>query len=459
MNQENLHSAADAAILAAGAGAVFLRTLAARRVAPDSDAIAGLANLDGAVPDGPQPSYEVVERLARWGSPAAAATAGGRFYGLVVGGTLPAALGARTLAASWDQVVFNEATSPVGVRLEQIAARWVLDLLQLPQDASVGFVTGATMANLTCLAAARHRLLARKGWNVEAQGLQGAPQLRVVASDEVHVTVLKALAMLGVGTNCVERIPCDQQGRLRSELLPKLDDQTIVLLQAGNVNSGAMDPIGEVCAQAARTGAWIHVDGAFGLWAAASPHRARLLSGHDAASSWVVDGHKWLNTPYDCGLAICRDPDAVHAAMATVAPYLKAGGAAAPKDMVPEFSRSARGVEVWAALASLGRSGVAELIERCCAHAQSLAQGLRKLGFDVLNDVTLNQVVATLPGHEGRMADLAIAVQNSGEAWFGPTTWQGRSAIRLSVSSWITSDEDVQRTLSAIQKATCELVS
>lgn len=429
----------------------YLDTLAGRNVAPSPAALAGLSAFDGALPDAPSAPDDTLDMLFRHGSPATTATAAGRFFGLVVGGTLPAPLGARILASAWDQVVFNDATSPVGVKLEQVAAGWLLDLLGLPEESAVSFVTGATMANFTCLAGARHALLAKQGWDVENQGLWGAPRIRVVAGRQSHVTVLKAVSMLGIGTGTVEWVDCDNQGRMIASALPETDETTIILTQAGNVNSGASDPIADIAARA--NGAWVHVDGAFGLWTAASPTRKGQLAGYEAADSWATDSHKWLNTPYDCGIAICKRPAAVHAAMATQAPYLKAGGTAAPKDMVPEFSRSARGVEIWAALHSLGRAGVADLVDRTCAHARNLAAGLENLGFEILNEVVLNQVVATLPGAEDKSGDIAARVQQSGEAWFGPTTWQGRAAVRFSVASWATTEQDIARTLSAVEAA------
>ncbi len=287
--------------------------------------------------------------------------------------------------------------------------------------------------------------------------MNGAPNLRIVASEQIHVTVLKALTLLGFGTDKIDYVPCDRQGRINIDALPSLDSSTIVLLQAGNVNSGASDPIAAVAAAAKKSGAWVHVDGAFGLWAAACEKTAEQLTGYEAADSWVVDGHKWLNTPYDCGIAICKNPEAVHHAMATQAPYLKAGGDAAPKDMVPEFSRSARGVEIWAALRSLGREGVSDLIDRSCAHARSLAQKLEELGFEILNDVVLNQLIAAWPQDDDLAPRIAEHVQASGKAWFGPTEWQGRKAIRISVSSWATTDADIEITVDAIKNAISEL--
>jgi len=431
----------------------YLEHVAERPVAAPEGALNALTQFDTPLPETPNTPQSTIELLHSVGSPATTATAGGRFFGLVVGGTLPAALGARVLASSWDQVVLNDATSPVGVKLEQVASRWLLDIFGLPKQASVGFTTGASVANFTCLAAARHTLLARAGWDAEKRGLYGAPKLRVVASEEIHITVLKALSLLGFGQDNVEKVRCDPNGAIDPSALPELDSKTLVLAQAGNVNSGACDPIAAIAAKAEQVGAWVHVDGAFGLWAAASPRTRQQLSGYEAADSWVVDGHKWLNTPYDCGIAICKQPAAMHAPMATQAPYLKEGSIAAPKDMVLEFSRSARGVEVWAALHSLGRTGVSDLIDRCCDHADAFAKGLRELGFDILNDVKLNQVVATLPGQEHLAAKIAEHVQLSGNAWFGPTVWQGRQAIRISVASWVTSKADVQKALAAIQKA------
>lgn len=436
----------------------YLSTVDARRVAPESEAIDALSHLVGPLNDEPIDPFTVVELLHRHGSPATVASAGGRFFGLVVGATLPAALGARVLTSAWDQVVFSDATSPVGCALERCAAAWVLDVLKLPPEAHVSFVTGATMATFTCLAAARGALLARAGYDVAQKGLWDAPKLRVVVTEEIHVTVVKALNLLGWGKASIERVPTDDQGRLIADRLPELDSRTIVCVQAGNVNSGACDPLEIVCAQARRAGAWVHVDGAFGLWAAASAKRSRLTKGAELADSWAVDGHKWLNTPYDCGLAIVRDADALHGAMATQAPYLRSGVRMAPKDMAPEFSRSARGVEVWAALRSLGREGLSDLIDSCCDHARSLAAGLEAAGYEVLNEVALNQVVARIgtPEQHARIAELC---QASGECWFGVTNWRGRSALRFSVSSWKTTQEDIERTLATIRTATSAAVS
>ena len=443
--------------LASGYAQNYLQELASRGVAPTSAALSDLEIFNEAMPDGASPAGETIELLHRVGSPATVATAGGRFYGLVVGGSLPATVGARVLNAAWDQLATMDVTSPVGVYLERIAARWVLETLQLPVESSVGFVSGTTMGNFVSLAAARHELLQRQGWNVESRGLNGAPPIHIVASEEIHITVKKVLAMLGLGYEQVDYVPCDANGAIDLKQMPPLSDRSLILTQAGNVNSGVCDPIGEISELAHEHKAWVHVDGAFGLWAAASESKRLLLPGLEKADSWVTDGHKWLNTPYDCGIAICKHPMAVHSAMSTVAPYLSVGAEAAPKDMVPELSRSARGVEVWAALRSLGKAGVQDLIDRCCDYADTMAQELAGLGFTVLNDVVLNQVVFTHDQHESKISDLTEHVVDSGEAWFGPTHWRGRDAARISFSSWVTTQDDVERTVAAIKRSATEL--
>jgi glutamate/tyrosine decarboxylase-like PLP-dependent enzyme len=448
-----LTTATRTALTAAAEAALdYVTNIGDRRVAPDAHATKGLLELQTPLAEEPVDPVTVIRALHAHGSPATVGSTGGRFFGLVVGATLPAALGARVLASAWDQVVFNDATSPVGCALERCAGEWVKDVLGLPSAAHVSFVTGATMASFTCLAAAREKLLSRAGHNSSEHGLWRAPKLRVVTSEEIHVTVIKALTMLGWGKADIERVPTDDQGRMITDRLPPLDDRTVVCVQAGNVNSGSFDSFGAICNRAKSAGAWVHVDGAFGLWAAASPTRRHLTQGISDADSWVVDGHKWLNTPYDCGLAIVRDAQPLHTAMATQAPYLKAGAVLAPKDMSPEFSRSARGVEVWAALRSLGRRGLAELIDGCCERAVDLANGLSAIGFTILNDVVLNQVVARIgtPEEHARIVQLT---QESGECWFGATTWRGQSAIRLAVSSWKTNEADIRRTLAAIRGA------
>ena len=429
--------------------AAYLHSLDDRSVAPTAAAIAGLAAFDEPLPAGPSDPAAVIELLDRIGSPATVVNAGGRYFGFVNGGALPAALAANWLAGAWDQNASLHAMSPVAARLEEITLAWLVELLGLPGGCGGAFVSGATMANLAGLAAARRTLLLRQGWDVELQGLFGAPELRLVVGDEVHVSVLKALSLLGLGRERVTRVPTDGQGRMRAEALPPLDDRTIVCLQAGNVNSGAFDPAEPICAAARAAGAWVHVDGAFGMWAAAAPARAHLAVGLAEADSWATDAHKWMNVPYDCGVVICRQPEALRGAMAVLAPYLQLGDQREPQHYGPEFSRRARGVEVWAALRSLGRSGVADLVERCCRHATRFAEGLRAAGHNVLNEVTLNQVLVSFGDAETTRRVIG-AVQADGTCWCGGTTWQGHAAMRISVSSWATNAEDVERSLAAI---------
>ncbi|MEP7064469.1 MAG: aminotransferase class V-fold PLP-dependent enzyme [Gemmatimonadota bacterium] len=434
---------------AAGRGAAYLEGLPSRSVAPTAEAVTALARFDQPLPEHPRDPSLVLRDLDEIGSPGTGASAGGRYFGFVIGASLPAALAANMLASSWDQNAGLFVISPTASTLETIALRWLLDALHLPRTSAAGFVTGATMANFTGLAAARHSLLDRAGWDVEAQGLFGAPPLNVIVGDEVHVTALKALAMLGLGRARVSRVPADAQGRMRADLLPPLDDRTILCLQAGNVNTGAVDPLAELIPRARAAGAWVHVDGAFGLWAAAAPARAALLAGVEDADSWALDAHKWLNVPYDSGVAICRDRDALRGATAVTAAYLVQGAERDPSDYTPELSRRARGVDVWAALSALGRSGVAEMIERNCLQATRFADGLREAGYDILNDVVLNQVLVSF-GEAETTRRVIAGIQTDGTCWCGGTVWHGRTAMRISVSSWATTDEDVELSLAAM---------
>lgn len=443
---------------AAQRAAHYLNALDTRNVAPSSEALARLNELGGPLPDAPDDPADVLALLDRVGSPATVASAGGRYFGFVVGGTLPAALAANWLAGAWDQNAGMKIMAPVASAVEEIAQRWLLDLLALPAEAGVGFVTGATMANLSALAAARHALLERAGWNVEAQGLFGAPPITVLVGDEVHVSLLKALSILGLGRDRVVRVPVDDQGRMRADALPPIKGPTIVCLQAGNVNSGASDPIGAICAIAHAAGAWVHVDGAFGLWLAAAPQRAHLVRGLADADSWATDAHKWLNVPYDNGLVICRQPEHLRAAMSASAAYLLQDDRGEPFHYTPEMSRRARGIEVWAALRSLGRGGVADLIERCCQHAARFAAGLREAGYQVLNEVESNQVLVSF-GDADTTRRVIGAIQADGTCWCGGTVWQGQTAMRISVSSWATTEDDVERSLAAMLRCAAAVVA
>ncbi len=430
----------------------YLQGLNERSVAPGAPALERLALLEEPLPECPTAPETVIDLLDRVGSPATMASAGGRFFGFVHGGCLPAALAANWLAGAWDQNAVLYATSPVASRLEEVAQDWLLDVLGLPEDCGAAFVSGATMANFTGLAAARGALLKRLGWDVEADGLFGAPPLTVVVSEETHPTVHKALGLLGLGRRRVTRVPVDGQGRMRADAFPKLDGPAIVCVQAGNVNTGSVDPVGRICDVAHASGAWVHVDGAFGLWAKASPATAPLLAGVEKADSWATDAHKWLNVPYDSGLAFVRDAAALSRAMALTAAYIPKGARRDPGQYTPELSRRARGVEIWAALRSLGRSGLAAMIERTCGHAARFAEGLRAAGCEILNDVVLNQVLAAF-GDAGTTLRVIERIQQDGECWCGGTTWQGRTAMRISVSSWATTISDVDRSLAAMIRA------
>jgi glutamate/tyrosine decarboxylase-like PLP-dependent enzyme len=423
-----------------------------RSVAPSPKAVAALSALRGPLPPGPTSPEAVLHLLHEYGSPATVAKTGGRFFGFVNGGCLPAALAASWLVSAWDQNAAFFVQSPTAITLEEIALEWVRELLGLPEGTGGAVVTGATMANFSALAAARHALLARAGWDVESEGLFGAPPITVVVSEEAHASVAKALGLLGMGRNRVLRVPVDGQGRMRADAVPHLDAQTILCLQAGNVNSGAFDPAAAICPAAREAGAWIHVDGAFGLWAAASPEYRKLTRGFELADSWATDAHKWPNIGYDCGIALVRDPETLRAAMSMEAAYLVQGEHREPSYYNPELSRRARGVELWAGLRSLGRSGIAEIVERTSAHARRFAAGLRSAGFEVLNDVVINQVLVSFGSAERTLRTIA-RLQAEGTCWCGSTVWQGQTSMRISVSSWATGSEDVERSLAAMLKA------
>ncbi len=428
----------------------YLQGLASRPVAPDPAAVAALTRLQEPLPAGATDPEEVLRLLDETCSPGTMAMAGPRFFGFVIGGSLPVTLAANWLAGAWDQNAALYNPAPAVAMLEQVALRWLVELFELPPGCAGAFVTGATLANFTALAAARHAVLARAGWNVEADGLFGAPPITVVVGEEVHPTLIKALGLVGFGRSRLVRVPVDGQGRLRADAFPALSGPAIVCLQAGNVNTGAFDPFASVIERAHQAGAWVHVDGAFGMWAIAAPTRSHLTQGIQQADSWGTDAHKWLNVPYDSGLAFVRDADALRAAMAITAEYLPtASPNRNPSDYTPELSRRARGVEVWAALRSLGRQGVAELVERNCRQARRFAAGLQAAGFKILNEVVLNQVLVSFGAAETTQRVIA-GIQAEGTCWCGSTVWQGQSAMRISVSSWATTDADVERSLEAI---------
>jgi glutamate/tyrosine decarboxylase-like PLP-dependent enzyme len=433
----------------------YLGTLSTRSVWPTAQAVSGLDRFIEPLQDRSLPAEAVLAMLDETGSPATVASAGPRYFGYVVGGALPASLAANWLAAAWDQNVHHWAGSPVGARLEEVALGWITRLAGLPAGTGGAFVTGASIANFCALAAARHALLRRLDWDVEAKGLYGAPEIQVIVGEEAHSTLLKAIALLGFGRERVIRVPADAQGRIRADAFPAISGPAIACLQAGNVNTGACDPLARIIPRAQEAGAWVHVDAAFGFWAVASPRLAALVEGLALADSWATDAHKWLNVPYDCGLVLVKDPAMLQGAMGIRAAYLPDEDRREPSRFGPELSRRARGVEVWAALKQLGRKGLAAMVERNCAQAGRFAEGLAAAGYTVLNEVVLNQVLVSF-GDSARTRRVISAIQAEGTCWCSGTVWQGQAAMRISVSSWATTDEDVERSLAAILRVAAE---
>jgi len=410
--------------------------------------------LGGSLPESATDPAAVIDALARAGATGTIASAGPRYFGFVVGGSVPAALAADWLVSSWDQNAGIFALSPLASVVEQITGAWLREIAGLPATMSFGFVTGGHMANFTSLACARHSVLRKAGWDVEASGLNGAPGVDVIASEESHYTIFLALRLLGLGAGRVRRIPTDDQGRMRADLLAAALRETsgpcIVCAQAGNVNTGAFDPLPAIADATQERGAWLHVDSAFGLWAAASSRRAHLVRGIERADSVATDAHKWLNVPYDCGVVFCADEAAHRTAMSLTAAYIvNTRTERDPDNFVPEESRRARVIPVYAALRSLGRKGLGEMIERNCRQARRFGEALRSAGFEVLNDVVLNQVLVSFGTPEQTQATIA-AIQEEGTCWCGGTVWKGRTAMRISVSNGSTTDEDVERSIEAI---------
>jgi glutamate/tyrosine decarboxylase-like PLP-dependent enzyme len=447
--RELLHETADLA-------ADFLESLPERPVFPRVKVDELRTLLGGPVPDGPTDAREVVRTLAEAGDAGAVAIPSGRYFGFVIGGALPAALAADWLTSTWDQNAGLYVAGPAASVVEEVTGGWLAELLGLSRGVSFAFVTGTQMAHATALAAARNHVLAQVGWDVERDGLAGAPRIRVLAGEKAHSTLPRALRLIGLGAGSLVPVVVEEQGRMRpdalGEALAAAEGPTIVCAQAGEVNTGSFDPFAEIADAAAAAGAWLHVDGAFGLWAAASPRFAHLVAGAERADSWSTDAHKWLNVPYDSGIVFCARPEPHRRAMSVQAEYLVQSGEGGPRDQVdwtPEFSRRARGFPVYAAIRSLGRSGIAELVERCCDQAQRFAAGISDVpGVEVLNDVVLNQVLFRFASDDETAARLAT-VQRSGVAWMSGTTWAGRQAVRISVSNWQTTEEDVDRTVAA----------
>ncbi len=450
----------DLLLQTAGIAAEFLEGLPDRPVGAAAGLAALRAGLGGPMPVAGDDPARVIVALAAAADPGIVATAGPRFFGFVIGGSHPAALAADWLASTWDQNAALYVSSPSAAVVEEVVAGWLLELLGLPRGASVGFTSGATMASFTGLAAARSEVLARAGWDVDGRGLQGAPPVRVVTSDESHVTIFAALRMLGLGSDRPIRVPTDDQGRMRPDELERAlasgDGPTIVCAQAGNVNTGAFDPMMEIADLTRAHGAWLHVDGAFGLWALAGPQLSPLARGVPLADSWTTDAHKWLNVPYDSGIVIVADPSAHRAAMTLGAAYYveTAGTERDPYNWVPESSRRARGFPLWALFRALGREGIVEMVERDCRLARRIAGRLAaEPGVAILNDVVLNQVLVRFGESDQLTRDVIARVQADGTCWLGGTTWHGVAAMRISVSGWSTTEADIDRSADAIVRA------
>ncbi len=436
----------------------FLESLDERALEPAADVDELRAALGGPLPEGPIDSATVLDELVAGADRGTVAIPSGRYFGFVIGGALPAALAADWMTSSWDQNAGLYVGGPAASVVEEVATGWLAELIGLPAGVSSAFVTGTQMAHVTALAAARFELLRRVGWDVNERGLAGSPPIRVVVGQERHVTVDRALRLLGIGAEQLVIVPADAQGRIRPEAVPDLSGPpTILCAQSGNVNTGAFDPLPQLADTVADSRAWLHVDGAFGLWAAAAPSLRHLVAGVERADSWTTDAHKWLNVPYDSGLAFCAHPDAHRAAMTITASYLIQGDAGGPRDQVdwtPEFSRRARGFPVYAALRSLGRSGIVELVERCCAHARTFAERLAaEPEVEVLNEVVLNQVLVRFDDSDERTREVGRRVRESGEAWMSGTRWHNLDALRISVSNWQTTEADVERAVRAILQA------
>ncbi|MEE8440852.1 MAG: pyridoxal-dependent decarboxylase [Spirochaetia bacterium] len=430
----------------------YMDDVAARRVYPDTQAIRDLDRFEEPLPEGPQPGSEILNRLHSYGAPATVAQTGGRYFGFVNGGIIPTALAARWISDTWDQNPALYVISPIVSKLEQVVESWLRELLGLPAETVAGYLGGSSLATFSGLAAARYHILTRLGWDVNSRGLFGAPEVRVVVSEQAHGAVFKALALLGLGKDRIERVPADAQGRIIAAAIPQLDSRTILVLQAGNVNTGAFDAFEEICMEATRAKAWVHVDGAFGLWAAASNGRRYLTRGIERADSWALDAHKTLNSPYDCGIVLCRHPDSLVAAMQARGDYIHYSEQRDGMLFVPDMSRRARAVELWATLRYLGKSGAEQLVDGLCERATQFAEGLSHEGFRVLNDVVFNQVLVAC-GTPARTQATLAQIQDGGVCWCGGTVWAGEPAIRVSVSSWATTAEDVDLCVGEFVKA------
>lgn len=428
----------------------YLDSINSRRVSPSQDELLELEKLNNPFPENPTEPESVIKLLSEVGSKTTIANTGGRYFGFIIGGSHPVSLAANWLAGSWDQNSGLIVTSPFNAKIEEITSDWLKEILPVAKDSVVGFVTGDTVANFCGLAAARHSILKKQGWNVEANGLFGAPPIKVVIGEQAHGSLLKTLSLVGFGSKRVTIVPADEQGRMLADKLPQdIDERTIVCIQSGSVNTGSFDPADKIIPLCKKKDAWVHVDAAFGLWAGASPKKSYLTKGVELADSWATDAHKWLNVPYDSGIVFVKNPDDLRSAMSMEAAYLDQSGSRIPYHYTPELSKKARAIEIWATLRSLGKKGIAELIDRTCSHAEKFAEGLTNAGYKILNDVVVNQVLVSF-GNSEKTDKIISELQKDGTCWVGGTKWNGESAMRISVSSWATTDDDVERSIEAM---------
>jgi glutamate/tyrosine decarboxylase-like PLP-dependent enzyme len=449
ISKENMHPLEKQVLLSAATKAInYLDATEDRNVSPTASALTDLNKFVEELPLHGIDSMQTIEFLNEIGSPATIVSNGGRYFGFVIGSSHPTALAANWLTSAWDQNGVLDITSPVNAKIERVAEKWLTEILPVAKGSSVGFVTGVTMANFCGLAAARTSILQGQGWDVEAQGLFGAPPITVVIGEEAHGSLLKALSMLGLGRERVTRVPADHNGCMRRDSIPPLDNRTILCLQAGNVNTGGMDD-GSIIAAAKAQGAWVHIDGAFGLWAGASETKKHLTTGYDLADSWATDAHKWLNVPYDSGLIICKQGLYLRKAMSISGDYLDQSGERIPYQYTPEMSRRARAIDLWAVVRTLGRKGIDDLVTRTCKLADYMATRLKESGFEILNDVEINQILVSF-GSAEETNRVIKKIQSDGTCWCGGTIWQGRTAMRISISSIKTTEDDIEKSIDAI---------
>ena len=421
-------------------------------VFPSKSDLRGLENFDESFPEKSISAKEIIKQLHTFGSPTTIAQIGGRYFGFVNGGAVPVSLGVKWLSDIWDQCGGLYLTSPINAKLETVCENWLKEIFNLPKETVAGFVSGTSMANLCGMAAARYQLLKNLDWDINEKGLNGAPEIRIIAHEQVHASVKKTLSMLGYGKNSIEWIPSDNQGRLIVDKLPKLDNRCLILLQAGNANTGSFDNFDHICDLANEVGAWVHIDGAFGLWAAASKSLSHLTKGIEKASSWAVDGHKTLNTPYDSGVILCKYPDALISSLQATGEYIIYSEHRDPLLYTPELSKRSRAIELWATMKYLGKNGIDEMVTIFHKRAKQLEKGLKEVGFEIINDIVFNQVLVSCD-NDNKTKGIIKYIQDSGECWLGGSVWQGKAVIRVSICSWMTSENDIERTISLFKEA------